>query len=76
MSYVAKRAAAYIRGLPQDRQTQVLQTMSQSNKPLYEMVVNLLSSRKGDQSDPTNPMTNPMAQQKPSRATPARKIGY
>ena len=76
MGYVAKRAAAYIRGLPQDRQTQVLQTMSQSNKPLYEMVVNLLSSRQGDQSDPTNPMTNPMAQQKPSRATPGRKIGY
>ena len=76
MSYVAKRAAAYIRGLPDERQTQVLQTMSQSNMPLYEMVVNLLSSRRGDQSDPTNPLTNPMSQQKPSRATPARKIGY
>lgn len=76
MSYVAKRAAAYVRGLPQDRQTQVLQTMAQSNKPLHEMVVNLLSSRQGDQSDPTNPLTNPMAQQKPGRATPGRKIGY
>jgi hypothetical protein len=76
LGYVAKRAAAYIRGLPQERQQQVLQNMSQANPPLYEMVVNLLSSRQGDQSNPTNPLTNPMATQKPGRAGPARKVGY
>ena len=76
MTYVAKRAAAYIRGLPQDRQQQTLQNMAASNPPLHQQVVNLLSSRQGDQSDPTNPMTNPLATQKPSRATPARKVGY
>jgi hypothetical protein len=76
ITYVAKRSAAYIRGLPQERQQQVLINMSQSNPPLHEMVVNLISSRQGDQSDPTNPVTNPMAQQRPGRAEPGRKIGY
>ena len=74
MSYVAKRAASFIGGLPQDRQQQTLQTMSQSNPTLYQMVSNILSSRRGDQSDPLNPQTNPLPQQKPTRATPQRRV--
>lgn len=76
MEYVAKRAASYIRGLPSDRQQQTLQNMANSNPPLHQMVVNILSARSGDQSDPTNPMTNPLSQQKPSRALAGRKVGY
>lgn len=76
MSYVAKRAASFIQGLPQDRQQQTLQNMAQANPPLYEMVVNILSSRQGDQSNPLNPTTNPLPQQRPSRATPERKVGF
>ena len=76
MSYVAKRAAAIIQGLPQDRQQQTLQNMAQSNPPLHEMVVNILSSRQGDQSDPLNPTTNPISQQRPSRADAGRKVGF
>lgn len=76
ISYVAKRAAAYVRGLPPDRQQQVLQSMSTANPSLYQMVQNMLASRTGDQSNPLNPQQNPMAQMKPSRATAARKVGY
>ncbi|MGA1354184.1 MAG: hypothetical protein ACO32I_05335 [Candidatus Limnocylindrus sp.] len=76
ITYVAKRAAAYIRSLPPDRQQPVLQRMSQANPQLYQIVSGMLEQRRGDQSDPLNPTTNPLPQQKPSRATPARKVGY
>jgi len=62
--------------LPPDRQQQQLQQMSTANPQLHQIVANIINGRKGDQSNPLNPMTNPMAQQKPSRATPARKVGY
>jgi len=76
ITYVAKRAATYIMSLPPDRQQQQLQQMSTANPQLHQIVANIINGRKGDQSNPLNPMTNPMAQQKPSRATPARKVGY
>lgn len=75
LTYVAKRAAAFIRGLPNDRQQQTLQTMSQTNPTLHQMVVNILRARQGDQSDPLNPMTNPMPTEKPTRASAARRVG-
>lgn len=76
LGYVAKRAAAFILGLSPDKQQAQLQSMSLANPPLYQMVANIVASRRGDQSNPLNPMTNPMAQQKPSRASPERKVGY
>lgn len=76
ITYVAKRAAAYIMSLPPDRQQTQLQQMSTANPQLYQIVANIVNGRRGDQSNPLNAATNPMAQQKPSRATPARKVGY
>lgn len=74
LSYVAKRAAAFIQGLPEDRKQQTLQTMSRSNPTLFQMVDNILRSRQGDQSDPLNPLTNALSTQKPSRASAERKL--
>jgi hypothetical protein len=67
ISYVAKRAAAYIRGLPSDRQNEVLNTMSVSNPQLHQMVLNMLDSRSGAQTNPVNPAQMPMPQMRPPR---------
>jgi len=75
ISYVAKRAAAFIEGLPQSQQTQVLQNMSSANPELFAIVQQILLSRKGAQTNPLNPAQMPMPTQRPQRRGPDRRIG-
>jgi hypothetical protein len=74
ISYVAKRAASYITGVPPDRQNQILNQMAIANPPLFQMVNNILASRKGSQANPLNPMQSPMPTMKPSRRQ--NPVGY
>lgn len=74
ISYVAKRAASYIAGVPPDRQNQILSQMAITNPPLFQMVNNMLASKKGSQANPLNPIQSPMATMKPSRRP--NQIGY
>jgi hypothetical protein len=67
ISYVAKRAASYIQGLPPDRQNEILNTMSVANPQLHQMVLSILESKKGSQTNPMNPVQMPMPQLRPPR---------
>ncbi|MBN20881.1 MAG: hypothetical protein CL678_06280 [Bdellovibrionaceae bacterium] len=75
ISYVAKRAAAFIQKLPQDRQTQVLQNMQTANPSLFAIVQQILLARKGQQANSLNPAQMPLPEQKPQRRDPSRRIG-
>jgi hypothetical protein len=75
ISYVAKRAASFIQNLPQDRQTPILQNMSTSNPQLFNIVQQILLSRKGQQASGLNPMQMPLPQQRPQRRDPIRRLG-
>lgn len=74
MTYIAKRAAAFLRTLDPQRRMQQMQTMAAANPPLFQLVNEMLQSRQGDQSNPLNPSTNPLPQQRPTRATPGRRV--
>ena len=74
MADVAQRAAAFLRTMDPQRREQQLNTMRAANPPLAQMVTEMLQSRQGDQSDPLNPLTNPLPTQRPTRATPGRRV--
>lgn len=75
ISYVAKRAAAFIENLPPPQQMQVLQNMSSANPELFSIVQQILLSRKGSQTNPLNAAQMPMPQQRPQRRDASRRIG-
>jgi len=75
MTYVAKRAAAYLSKLDPDSQSQGLSRMSAANPELFQMVQQILMSRTGQQANPMNAMQMPLPDKKPQRRDMARRIG-
>jgi len=75
MSYVAKRAANYIRKLDPESQQQALMRMSSANPQLFQMVQQILLAGQGQQADGLNPMQMPLPQQRPQRRDPIRRLG-
>lgn len=67
ISYIAKRASSYIRGLPQQRQNEILSNMASSNPMLHSLVLSLLSSKTGSKENPLNASQMPMPTLKPPR---------
>lgn len=75
MSYVAKRAAAFISKLGGQEQSMALSRMSMANPELFQMVQQILNSRVGAQDNPMNPRQMPMPELKPQRRDSSRRIG-
>lgn len=75
LSYVAKRAASFVRGLDPQRQNDVLQKMSFSNPQLFGMVQQILLAGQGQQASSLSAAQMPLPQQKPQRRDPIRRIG-
>lgn len=75
MSYVAKRAAAFVSKLDPQGQNNALSRMSAANPELFQMVQQILGSRQGAQDNPMNAMQMPMPQLKPQRRDASRRIG-
>lgn len=65
--YLAKRAAEEIQQMPDAQKYQALNKMKMENPQLYMVVLRLIQSKQGSQSNPLNPLQSPMPQQKPSR---------
>jgi len=65
--YLAKRAANALQD--QDKMTQMMELnrMKATNPQLYMLVMQIIQSGKGDQSNPMDASQNPLPEQKPSR---------
>lgn len=74
LTYVAKRAAAYIRSLDPVGQNQILGNMSAANPPLFQLVQQLLMSREGQQASGLNAMQMPAPEIKPPRRDASRAL--
>lgn len=74
LTYVAKRAAAFIRSQDPVAQNQTLARMSAANPPLFKLVQQLLMSREGQQASGLNAMQMPAPTQKPPRRDASRAL--
>ena len=66
--YLAKRAAATIKQMDQMDQIVELNRMKATNPQLWMLVMQMIRSDKGDQSNPMSAAQNPLPEQKPPRA--------
>lgn len=65
--YLARRAATYLKNLPDAQRYAELLQMKAANPQLYQLVLQLISSEQGSQADNLNPLQSPLPEQKPPR---------
>lgn len=65
--YLATRAASELQGLDDASRYAELGRMQGASPQLYQLVIQVLNSRKGGQANPLDPTQSPLPQQKPSR---------
>ncbi len=67
LTYVARRVATDLENKEPQERFADLQNMKGANPQLYGMVLQILSTSKGSQTDPLNPLQSPLPEQRPPR---------